>query len=75
MGNFERNFHDLETHLRECESGWYAAQCHGLLCARLSVIGASALNVCLEQIFEDVNNDTSCAKFCDMILQDVFKRT
>ncbi|HJL92496.1 MAG TPA: YecA family protein [Woeseiaceae bacterium] len=75
MGNFERNFHDLETNLRECESGWYAAQCHGLLCARLSVIGASALNVCLEQIFEDVNNDTSCAKFCDMILQDVFKRT
>ena len=75
MGNFESNFHDLEINLRECESGWYAAQCHGLLCARLSVIGASALNVCLEQIFEDANNNTSCVKFCDMILQDIFKRT
>jgi len=75
MGNFESNFHDLEINLRECESGWYAAQCHGLLCARLSVIGASALNICLEQIFEDVNNNTSCVKFCDVILQDIFKRT
>ncbi|MEC9415828.1 MAG: UPF0149 family protein [Pseudomonadota bacterium] len=75
MRAFETNFHDLEVNLRECESGWYAAQCHGLLCARLSVIGASALNVCLEQIFEDVNDNISCVKFCDAILQDVFKRT
>jgi len=75
MRNFERNFYDLEISLRECGSGWHAAQCHGLLCARLSVIGVSALNVCLEQIFENIEHDTSCVKFCDLMLQDLFKKT
>ena len=58
MSNLNINYNHLEINLRECGSDWFASQCHGLICARLSVLGPSSLGLCLEQIFEHTDEET-----------------
>ena len=52
MSIFDINFKNLEFNLKQCDSDWFASQCHGLICARLSVLGPNSLELCLSQIFE-----------------------
>ena len=52
MSIFDINFKNLEFNLKQCGSDWFASQCHGLICARLSVLGPNSLELCLSQIFE-----------------------
>jgi len=75
MNNLNINYSHLEINLRECGSDWFASQCHGLICARLSVLGPSSLSLCLEQIFERTDEETPKLKICKENIKDLFKMT
>ena len=75
MSNLNINYNHLEINLRECGSDWFASQCHGLICARLSVLGPSSLGLCLEQIFEHTDEETPKLKICKENINDLFKMT
>ena len=66
---------DLESALDACGSSWHSAQAHGLLCGRLSVLGAYAFSVCVEQIFDNAAKESGQCNECESMLESIFKDT
>ncbi len=75
MTKYSINFMDLENALDACGSSWHSAQAHGLLCGRLSVLGAYAFSVCVEQIFDNAAKESGQCNECESMLESIFKDT
>jgi hypothetical protein len=75
MSIFDINFKNLELNLKLCGSDWFASQCHGLICARLSVLGPNSLELCLSQIFEHSKKQSQEFNQLQEEIRDLFNAT
>ena len=75
MTVFDINFKNLEFNLKQCGSDWFASQCHGLICARLSVLGPISLELCLSQIFEHSKKQSEEFNQSQKEIKDLFNAT
>jgi len=75
MTIFDINFKNLELNLKQCGSDWFASQCHGLICARLSVLGPISLELCLSQIFEHSKKQSQEFNQSQKEIKDLFNAT
>ncbi len=75
MTIFDINFKNLEFNLKQCGSDWFASQCHGLICARLSVLGPISLELCLSQIFEHSKKQSEEFNQSQKEIKDLFNAT
>ena len=75
MTVFDINFKNLEFNLKQCGSDWFASQCHGLICARLSVLGPISLELCLSQIFEHSKKQSQEFNKSQKEIKDLFNAT
>ena len=75
MTVFDINFKNLEFNLKQCDSDWFAPQCHGLICARLSVLGPISLELCLSQIFEHSKKQSQEFNQSQKEIKDLFNAT
>ena len=75
MTIFDINFKNLEFNLKQCGSDWFASQCHGLICARLSVLGPISLELCLSQIFEHSKKQSQEFNQSQKEIKDLFNAT
>lgn len=65
----------LNEALRRCGSGWSAEQAHGLLCSRLSVLGAEAGMGWLRLVLEEPDAASDIARECAAMLETLFTET
>ena len=75
MTVFDINFKNLEFNLKQCGSDWFASQYHGLICARLSVLGPISLELCLSQIFEHSKKESQEFNQSQKEIKDLFNAT
>jgi uncharacterized protein YgfB (UPF0149 family) len=70
--------HELDSALRRCGSSWNASQAHGLVCSRLALCGAEALDGWLAQVLQDTDpNDVlrqECAALLRRLLDDTHRQ-
>ena len=55
---------ELDSALRRCGSSWKASQAHGLVCSRLALCGAEALDGWLAQVLEDTDPNNVLQQEC-----------
>ncbi len=55
---------ELDAALRRCGSSWNASRAHGLVCSRLALCGADALDSWLPQVLEDTDPDDALQLEC-----------
>lgn len=60
---------ELDALLRRCGSSWSASQAHGLVCSRLALCGADALDSWLPQVLEDTDPDDALQQQCALQLR------
>lgn len=69
------NQYELDEALRRCGSSWNASQVHGLVCSRLAVCGADALDGWLRQVLEDTDPDDALQQECAAQLRQLHDDT
>lgn len=55
---------ELDDLLRDCASNWNAAQAHGLLCARLAILGYEGITGWLVQVLADTETHNKVCEEC-----------
>jgi hypothetical protein len=66
---------ELDAALRRCGSSWNASQAHGLVCSRLALCGADALDSWLPQVLEDPDPDVVLQQECAAQLRQLHDDT
>jgi uncharacterized protein YgfB (UPF0149 family) len=61
--------HELDSALRRCGSSWNASQAHGLVCSRLALCGAEALDDWLAQVLENTDPNDALQLECAALLR------
>ncbi len=69
------NQYELDSALRRCGSSWNASQTHGLVCSRLALCGAEALDGWLEQVLDDTGPRDALQQECAAQLRKLFDDT
>jgi uncharacterized protein YgfB (UPF0149 family) len=60
----EINHSALDSALQRCGSSWTAAQAHGLICSRLALQGANAVDPWLQQVLQDTDPQNALRQEC-----------
>ncbi|MEQ9561683.1 MAG: UPF0149 family protein [Woeseiaceae bacterium] len=60
----EINHSALESALQRCGSSWTASQAHGLICSRLALLGANAVDPWLQQVLQDADAQNALRHEC-----------
>lgn len=67
--------HELDSALRRCGSSWNASQAHGLVCSRLALHGAEALDGWLSQVLENTDPNDVLQQECAAQLRRLYDET
>ena len=59
---------ELDAALRRCGSAWNAGQSHGLLCGRLTILGAEGGSVWLQQLLKELEPGNTASDDCASML-------
>jgi hypothetical protein len=68
-------FDVLDRMLKSCGASWDAAQSHGLLTGRLSILGVSAGPDWLLQVLEGTEQSNALRAECQRVLDDLYQST
>jgi uncharacterized protein YgfB (UPF0149 family) len=67
--------YELDAALRRCGSSWNASQAHGLVCSRLALCGAEALDGWLARVLEDTDPNNALRQECAAKLRQLHDGT
>jgi uncharacterized protein YgfB (UPF0149 family) len=67
--------YELDSALRRCGSSWGASQAHGLVCSRLALCGAEALDGWLAQVLEGTDPNDALQQECAAQLRQLHDDT
>jgi yecA family protein len=67
--------HELDAALQRCGSSWTASQAHGLVCSRLALCGAEALDDWLALVLEDSDPGNALQQECAAQLRQLHEDT
>ncbi len=69
------NHDELDAALKRCGASWDAGQAHGLLCSRLTILGADAGIGWLDQVLEGSDPDNALRRECESMLDALYAYT